>query len=494
MPNKAIFRIRRPSVWSEYTSYSSVAGLHSETSHRSLARKNNFDKQCINDLTVIEGAHKKDMKNFDKSKREMEQSMLAYSEKMREINRQRNSLPILPSLQPAKFWPVGNDREISRSVSSEKMMMLEEDNISVKNSAETKESCRKLTPIIFRSNNRKMTYHGSEGHLLGANAVIRPRHSVSISDPSKQSEEKRRRKTGITSPPSPESFRKLHSNCNSADSGIGSQNFLGEDFDSDKSSVESESQARTSVHISPFPDIMEVTLENPMKKNSERKNSDKIFLKEKRHRDIRKMVRKSVGDLPESRPNNKLLPLRHSPINSPRKMSNAGSVKKNSLLIDLKKAEEKKGPGACQCFCYSEAMKELLKSPNPFSLSKTNTVSKLEKGPDGRMIATMSAAVLTVIDIDDMQNVRGIKLNLKRHSEPDSVKNGSPNDIGASSTDKIDLEKRGSVENGINIEDTLTSGEHKDIDDTYLDGLINSQMPNLANQSNSTLTMVSVEG
>ncbi|XP_050400145.1 uncharacterized protein LOC126817322 [Patella vulgata] len=76
----------RIAVWSQTTSYPGVPGLHSEVGRGAHARNSNADNELKSTVSAMESIHKKEIKKLDFSKKHVESSMVAYSEKMRRIS------------------------------------------------------------------------------------------------------------------------------------------------------------------------------------------------------------------------------------------------------------------------------------------------------------------------------------------------------------------------------------------------------------------------
>ncbi|KAK0047180.1 hypothetical protein Bpfe_023451 [Biomphalaria pfeifferi] len=81
-------------TWSVRTPYTSLTGINSEVQPAAHAR-NSFIKRNISDtLNTVESIHKKDLQSMAFRRKSVENSMMAYSEKVKSLNQQR-----LPHMQ-----------------------------------------------------------------------------------------------------------------------------------------------------------------------------------------------------------------------------------------------------------------------------------------------------------------------------------------------------------------------------------------------------------
>ncbi|CAL1530760.1 unnamed protein product [Lymnaea stagnalis] len=71
--------------WSLHTSYPSIAGLHSEVQSGASARNSLITRRTSDSIMAVESIHRKELLSLDLNKKSLEHSMLAYSEKMKDI-------------------------------------------------------------------------------------------------------------------------------------------------------------------------------------------------------------------------------------------------------------------------------------------------------------------------------------------------------------------------------------------------------------------------
>ena len=81
--------LRRPLVWSQNTSYTGAAGVHSEVSRKAKAIQVTGQRQLHSNLSTIHSIHKKELRSLNHHRKSLETSMLAYTQKMRRISSER---------------------------------------------------------------------------------------------------------------------------------------------------------------------------------------------------------------------------------------------------------------------------------------------------------------------------------------------------------------------------------------------------------------------
>ncbi|ESP00560.1 hypothetical protein LOTGIDRAFT_157836 [Lottia gigantea] len=96
----------RITVWSQSTNYPGALGIHSENSRVAAARNSTADQSLKNTVSAMESIHKKEIKSIDFSKRNVEDSMVAYSQKMRRISSDKyfDRIKIQNDLENSKKW------------------------------------------------------------------------------------------------------------------------------------------------------------------------------------------------------------------------------------------------------------------------------------------------------------------------------------------------------------------------------------------------------
>ncbi|XP_069138236.1 microtubule-associated protein 1B-like [Argopecten irradians] len=447
MRGKLLLAGGKPIAWNHNTSYVGVSGVHSENSPPSIGRRRKEDREFKEILGAIENMHRKDMQSFTTNRKHLEKSMLAYSERMREINKGRRSLPVIitpasgekPVLPPPKKFSNIVRPDVASPSSDLLGSSREESLLSANHLHSPLNSPRKLSPIsISRNRNRKMTFHGSEieRHLLSPN-MHTMRHSISgtgTNHPTLPSEGTlRTRKISTISPPDLFDISRAR-DARSIDSAYESFNGSEMEYDQrDKHSQNDEMDVDvhsiSSVKIACFPDI-----------NEERKHINNMFgvpeevtddVSNQRKTKKRKTLKKSPAEAKAKK--NKYLKRFRKNDKKEKKEEIAETIIETYVDEDEKEEEEeieeepeKKKREVCFGFRYSVAIKELLKKPNPFNVSKKDMVSKVEM-ENGRIINTLGPAVLKVVDVDRLNNIRGVPLNIKRDDPMSKRKKAAAN-------------------------------------------------------------------
>ncbi|XP_059178469.1 uncharacterized protein LOC131957736 [Physella acuta] len=71
--------------WSLYTSYAGVAGIHSEVQAGAATRNALLNRKSSDTITTVQTLHRKDLQSIRFNRRSLEHSMVAYTEKMKDI-------------------------------------------------------------------------------------------------------------------------------------------------------------------------------------------------------------------------------------------------------------------------------------------------------------------------------------------------------------------------------------------------------------------------
>ncbi|OWF39020.1 uncharacterized protein LOC110465578 [Mizuhopecten yessoensis] len=442
MRGKLLLAGGKPTAWTHNTSYVGVSRIHSETSPPALGRRRKEDREFKEILGAIENMHRKDMQSFNTNRKYLEKSMLAYSERMRELNKGRRSLPVIitPASGEKPVLPKKFSNTIRPDVASPASDLLGSSRESFMSSNghlhSPLHSQRKLSPIsISRNHIRKMTFHGSEieRHLLSPN-MHSLRHSISGTGGSKPSISLegniRTRKISTISPPDQSDIRRTR-DTRSTDSAYESFNgsemeYEHHDKHEHNDEMDVDVHSVSSVKIACFPDI-----------NEERKQINSVFgvhdgpidPTEKKKK-MRKVKKPSVEVKVKK---NKYLK-RARKHDKREKEDIAETIIETYIEEDDRREEEeeideepeKKKREMCYGFRYSLAIKELLKKPNPFNVSKKEMVYKVEM-ENGRIMSTLGPAVLKVVDVDRLNNIRGVPLNIKRDDPSNKRKKAAAN-------------------------------------------------------------------
>ncbi|XP_033749350.1 uncharacterized protein LOC117334040 [Pecten maximus] len=460
----------KPIAWNHNTSYVGASGVHSENSPPAIGRRRKKDNDFKELLGAIENMHRKDMQSFTTNRKYLEKSMMAYSERMREINKGRRSLPVIitpasgekPVLPPPKRFS-NTIRPDAASPASDLLGSSRESLLSGNYLHSPHNSPRKLSPIsITRNRNRKMTFHGSEieRHLLSPN-MHSLRHSISGTGTSHYSLPSegtiRTRKISTISPPDPSDISRAR-DTRSTDSAYESFNGSEMEYDHREKHDEMDVDVHSisSVKIACFPDIKEERKQiNSVFGVNDESNDDAHIRKKNKKR---KVTKKPAAEVKAKK--NKYLKRFRKNEKKEKKEEIAETIIETYVEEDEQEEEEdiidepeKKKREVCFGFRYSVAIKELLKKPNPFNVSKKEMVSKVEM-ENGRIINTLGPAVLKVVDVDRLNNIRGVPLNIKR-DDPTSKRKKAATNLSRS----VSRNTLPSISRGVSVE-----GKHEDFD------------------------------
>ncbi|KAK3098717.1 hypothetical protein FSP39_022368 [Pinctada imbricata] len=146
----------RPHVWSQNTSYTGVTGQHSENNYSSIARHFGMENQLFEKMEILSKMHQKNLKQFDRNKRKMEQSLTAYTEKLKHANKERLNMNISRRL-----------KDIPEVDSAKSSILLSEKHQADKSDESFSSDAlhrprRHLSPIRVKRPERKMTFNGRD--------------------------------------------------------------------------------------------------------------------------------------------------------------------------------------------------------------------------------------------------------------------------------------------------------------------------------------------
>ncbi|XP_060076723.1 DNA ligase 1-like [Ylistrum balloti] len=509
MRGKLLLGGGKPIAWNHNTSYVGASGLHSENSPPAIGRRRKEDHDFKEILTTIENMHRKDMQSFTTNRKYLEKSMLAYSERMREINKGRRSLPVIitPASGEKPVLPKKFSNTIRPDVASPASDLLGSSRDSVISGNfhlhSPLHSPRKLSPMSHsRNRNRKMTFHGSEieRHLLTPNMHYL-RHSISGTATSQHSFASegslRTRKISTISPPDPSDIRRTR-DTKSTDSAYESFNGSEMEYDQqDKHDHNNETDmdvhSVSSIKIACFPEIHEERKYiNSMFGVQDEQSEDTPIQKKKK---LRKVVKKPQVETKGKK--NKYLKRQRKHEKKEKKEEIAETIIETYMEDDEKEEEqeedsieepEKKKREVCFGFRYSLAIKELLKKPNPFNVSKKEMVHKVEM-ENGRIVNTLGPAVLKVVDVDRLNNIRGVPLNIKRDEPASKRKKAAANLSRSVSRNPLPSISRGvSVEGNQEDSEKALSERNRTKTSLYEKPLVSSH------QSPSTVMVIGADG
>ncbi|KAH9524615.1 hypothetical protein Btru_027349 [Bulinus truncatus] len=100
-------------AWSMHTPYTSVTGIHSEIQPGANARNSLIQRKISDTMNTVESIHRKDLQSMAFHKKSIENSMLAYTEKVKSITERRPSQPHLAEKRPSLS---SNSQETDRQI------------------------------------------------------------------------------------------------------------------------------------------------------------------------------------------------------------------------------------------------------------------------------------------------------------------------------------------------------------------------------------------
>ena len=400
MQPKIPLRITRPHVWSHNTSYVGASGKHSENSSGARARNTIIDNRLIKVVSVLKEMERKEFQQIEKSKREIQNSMLALTERVKQINASRLCYSSAEGSET-------NSRYSTSTVDSNgQRNYLSPSDRSSQTSLDSERTSlrrRKLSPVKSRR-------------------VSLPKVKV----PSEKTTDRQRRHSSVSNimmpikSNSPSVSRLLRDN-NSRSPTLSSSD--GDDFPNSTSNnkVKQEETNNCHVTISPFPydsyDTKDSRVHHesnsPRKTFSVNQHKKRVNYKQyKEEKDIereRVLIRKKVMSDTDSLDHKKEI------------MHEKAQHRRAAILLEKARQDALKNKkDICNTFCYSFAMEELMKKSDPlaFVASEKDFVSKVEVDKDGTIKQTLGPAVLTIIGVDELNNYQGMRIKWSAKYRP----------------------------------------------------------------------------
>lgn len=213
----------RSDVWTNYSSYPGQLGIQSEMVKEAGKKNSKVETQLNNVVNQIENHHRQELQNLKLRKKSVEDSMLAYSEKMRKLSKERQ-LPDMGNVEDekaprqanlAKLFAIESGRAVSHKPKSLRGK-LREQNEQIESPLEhdqawvdaSKPVIPKRLPKLkkkFRKISDEVSTSDSE-LLIKKNGVPRLRHSVQ--ENSTFVTHSRQRRPGVTLRPNLDEIRR----------------------------------------------------------------------------------------------------------------------------------------------------------------------------------------------------------------------------------------------------------------------------------------------
>ena len=363
------------------------------------------------------------MQGFEKAKRHMEQSMLAYSDKVREIQRHRLSLPT-PCLSNEEHYSV------NRLFVKAKMAALDNNSFSdyaTKSVSSSVSGDRfpelinsEYEPLIhmrYAGGQRKMTYHGKELEKRMFNPAAIRHHSVTVngSHHFESFNKQRSRKMCTISPPDSTMLSAAHSTrTDSAYDSMcesDSEEIAHKISPLPKLTDANDNFSECNVQITDFPNIEREKEEMLKFKINENPNPEKFFIKRRRvqRQQMASLEKQNVDAEKDYDRLAKKLETQRKKAKKNMERKRKASKHQQQQDFETDSQEDSQPPPivdekreVCQSFRYGVAMEELKKKPFPRKLSKRDLVCRVAL-ENGRIINTLGPAVLNTLSINEYE-------------------------------------------------------------------------------------------
>ncbi|XP_062584290.1 uncharacterized protein LOC134246043 [Saccostrea cucullata] len=366
--------VHRNTVWTQNTNNIGHLGLHSET--RSLtSTKNTCAKKHFGVLiTALNNSEKQNFRIMSGHRRELEQSLLALSQRMREINESRLSLP---ASRKTSF-----PHKDSRSVSDASTFSFGSSRSSVSSyNSFSKYIGRRLSPVKGK---RKL------------------RNSLDTETNKPENVERRERRIATISPPDVGELQKMSENSSE----------LSEKSNFSLSDLQERVALRKScVRITPFPDLP------PDTENTDKEETSSISVDEtgstttpRRTSRKRSKARKKssnggieeasvheqeTGQTTRNNPHARMIALQKLQIETQKRAALAEKQRQELIKKNRKEVTES--------FRYSHAIEQYLISRRQNSkITLSEVPDEVEYDSEGREIRRLGPSVLSVINVDDI--------------------------------------------------------------------------------------------
>lgn len=378
MQPKIPLRMLRPNVWSHNTNYVGAIGLHSENGAKAKARKNSIEKRLNKVISILEDMERKEYQQMEKSRKDIQSSMLAYTERARKVNAVKfNSLSPINS---ASNKGSVSDRSSQSSSGSNSHVVTKR----------SPEKTRRISLPKIESNNKKLF---RERRLSSVSDSITFSHSKSSQDDGHRYEKYSR-------------FAK-------------SQDKREKKISIDENCTEKDNDEQSDLMISPFPfesynyDLLSniststsPRAESPKRRVSYKQYSVERELERQRNLAKRKQISEQSAD-----------PFDHQKEIQREQARN----RKAALLLERARQDALKNKkDIWNTFCYSSAVEELYKKSDPLSYVASNEdfISKVEVDKEGTIKQTFGPGVLNIIGVDELNNIQGMRIKWSAKSRP----------------------------------------------------------------------------
>ena len=376
MQPKIPLRMLRPNVWSHNTNYVGAVGLHSENSSKAKARRTSIDNRLNKVISILEDMERKEYQQLEKSRKDIQNSMLAYTEKVRKINSKK--LKSLSPINSASNKGSLSDRSSQSSSGSENQSTSKRSTVK----------SRRISLPKIESNNKRL---------------LRERRLSSVSDSitfthSKSSENGRSYKKSPRMMSSQDTF--ATGNCD------------------DGKCFEKQNNEQNDIMISPFPfescnyDLSgNTSTATSPRASPKRRVSYKQYSAEKETQRQRTLAKKKqTSDIGSD-------PYDHQKEIQREQARN----RKAAMLLEKARQEALKNKkDIWNTFCYSTAVEELYKKSDPLSYvaTKEDFISKVEVDKEGTIKQTFGPGVLNIIGVDELNNIQGMRVKWSAKYRP----------------------------------------------------------------------------
>lgn len=379
-------KVHRNPVWTHNTNNIGHLRLHSETKNLTIAKNTSVKRHFGVLITALNNSEKKNFRIMSGNRRELEQSLLALSQRMREINPSRLSVPSIRknSVSPRDSRSVSDSSSYSFSSSS---------SVTSYNSF-SKYVGRRLSPVKGKRKSRHSTQKG-----------------MTDSEKSEEDGTKRERRLATISPPDIAELQNMSDNPTEfAEKTRFSLPELQERISSRKSYVQ----------ITPFPDLPTEPEQTHKEETSSAVTEDNVGTprrsQRKRSKASKRSSKGSMEEIPVQEP--------ESPRNNPHARMIAlqklqMETQRRAALIEKQKRElmKKNRKEVTECFRYSHAVEQFLKSKRQNSkISMSDVPDEVEYDEEGREIRRLGPSVLAVINVDDMDYITSVTVRRRRHT------------------------------------------------------------------------------
>ncbi|XP_061173249.1 uncharacterized protein LOC133182421 [Saccostrea echinata] len=363
--------VHRNTLWTHNTNNIGHLGLHSETRNLTSTRNTCAKKHFGVLITALNNSEKQNFRIMSGHRRELEQSLLALSQRMREINESRFS----PPASRKTSFP----QKDSRSVSDASTFSFGSSRSSVSSyNSFSKYIGRRLSPVKGKRKSR---------------------NSIDTENNKPENGEKRERRFATISPPDIGELQKMSENSSEL---AEKSNFSLTDLQ------ERVTLRKSCVRITPFPDLP------PDIENTDKEETSSISFDEtgstttprrstrKRSKARKKSSKGSIEEAPiheqettRNNPHARMIALQKLQMETQKRAALAEKQRQELIKKNRKEVTES--------FRYSHAIEQFIKSRRQNSkITMSEVPDEVEYDAEGREIRRLGPSVLSVINFDDI--------------------------------------------------------------------------------------------